>query len=336
MHTTIDKLPSGVMVHDFLELPDRIRSVSSSKLLQKLIFQECSPLWRDIDFGALEYESKVALTDDALSSLLVRVSAKTVTRSLNLNYCHSIKGTGLKPLSGSKVLEKLSAQQGHSVSLDQGAVIATLRTMFPFNLFHVFLNKTHRPPLPVFLDFIRDFRAARLQRARDQHIVCSACHEPVVNDSRQLVANNSSGIPLTECGTCRLDFCRHGSCRIGMVDCDCCGVASCGTCENIGQCCQCQNSYCENCDTIYSCDDCPDGSGLSCNGCSKTLCGDCDETRGGSFRYCDSCSEMFCWDCRQVIFCPACDMNLCVQCGNFNFLYCCGEMVCEQCVDPYQ
>lgn len=110
----LENLPSDVMirVNKFLELPDRVRLASSSNPLQKIVFQDCTPLWRDIDFSEIKEIARRSLTDARLSSLLVRVNAKTVTRNLNLHGCFKLEGTGLAPLIGSETMETLDLGYG--------------------------------------------------------------------------------------------------------------------------------------------------------------------------------------------------------------------------------
>ena len=101
----------------FLKLSSRIRLASTSKTLQKLIFQDCIPLWREIDFSDLPYATKQSLTDEMLASLLIRVNAKSVTRTINLTSCNGIQGTGLEPLRGSEVLEILDMMEAYHEEL---------------------------------------------------------------------------------------------------------------------------------------------------------------------------------------------------------------------------
>jgi hypothetical protein len=85
-------IPADVMlrISMFLELPFRIRLASSSKPLQKLIFQDCIPLWHEINFSDLPYKAARILTDEMLSSLLIRVNAKSVTRTVSVQDCKGI------------------------------------------------------------------------------------------------------------------------------------------------------------------------------------------------------------------------------------------------------
>jgi hypothetical protein len=108
----LEIIPADVMVRMvrismFLKLPCRIRLASTSKPLQKLLFQVCIPLWREINATDLPYTATRIVTDDMLSSLVIRVNAKSVTRTINVKDCKYIRGTALEPLRGSQVLEIL-------------------------------------------------------------------------------------------------------------------------------------------------------------------------------------------------------------------------------------
>lgn len=122
-----------VRVNEFVELPDRVRFASCSKLLQKLVIDECAPLWRELDFSKIK--GRLLLTDERLSSLLVRVNARSVTKSLNLSGCKELRRTCLEPLRGSEALEEINLLRCDK--LDWGIVFPILRSMVSFNLFRV-------------------------------------------------------------------------------------------------------------------------------------------------------------------------------------------------------
>lgn len=135
----IEKLPSDVMVRvlEFVDLPDCIRLATCSKRLQNLVYQDCVLLWRDIDLSKVN-GAPHCLTDDMLSSLLLRVNAKTVTRSMNLDWSTKITGTGLTPLSESQVLETLDFRENFQFRHIQIDIfVPILRTMIPHKLVRV-------------------------------------------------------------------------------------------------------------------------------------------------------------------------------------------------------
>jgi hypothetical protein len=262
----IEKLPVDLMVriNQFLELPDRIRLASCNKQLQTLVYQECSPLWCDIDFSRVDYyKARQHLTDAMLSSLLTRVNAKTVTKSLNVDLCTELIGTGLEPLKESATLEKIIMRL---VRMREDVFIPALRTiMIPFKLKQVFYRPENYAALQGtapsgFTNFLWDLRGARLQGAREAKLTCSACNMSVVNDARQVVPNGC-GVSPTCCGTCSRHFCRQVHCPMGVTDCDFCGDTSCDECSKVTRCPACLGYCCDECEPIVSCNFC---SNVSC------------------------------------------------------------------------
>jgi hypothetical protein len=151
-------IPADVMVRMvrisiFPKLPCRTLLASTNKPLQKLIFQYCIPLWREINVPDLPYTATRIFTDDMLSSLLIRVNAKSVTRTISVKDCKYIRGTALEPLRGSQVLE-------FSRGIDLDTVLPILRTMMILvKLFHLRLSLL-RGEAEVFTSFLRDLRDA--------------------------------------------------------------------------------------------------------------------------------------------------------------------------------
>ncbi len=348
---SLDKLPSDVMVrlNEFLELPDRVRLASSNKTLQKLVFQECIPLWRDIDFSKMAGRNGLGrLTDDSLARLLIRVNARIVTRNLNLKYCKNVRGTGIAPLTCSPALETIDLRQlEYDRRSDEHLIVPILRTMIPFKLRRV---RFHGYPLDedvpsLFSDFLRDLHTFRQQQARDENITCTACDGKVAEESRQVIAG-ICGPPLSSCGTCHEQYCRRGSCTVNMKDCSYCGDTSCDACTQVKRCIECHESYCEPCNPVYSCAkcsieccevcDCHIDFLRFCGVCDMIICRPCNDQRNGLMACCDACYEYYCRECKKTYFCTGCHHNFCSGCADFTFFDCCNEILCEQCVIPYQ
>jgi len=316
-------------------------------LIRKLVYQDCVPLWCNIDFSDVKDGAKASLTDAMLSSLLIRVNARNVTRSLNLKQCGNLHGTGLGPLSGSQILEDLDLRQYYQGRLVESLVVPILRTMIPFKLFRVRIRDTfplEYAPSP-FTKFLYDLRTARQHQVQVKKISCAACDEVLVEELRQIVAN-VSGVPSTYCGSCRNHYCRRGSCATSLVDCGYCGEVSCDSCSQVKHCVKCSVSFCEPCNPVHSCGSCSKGFCRDCDDCldcvrmcaecDKILCIQCNQQQNDLISYCEACSEPYCGDCRQVNFCALCQNDICEQCEKFNFLDCCSSMVCEECVVPQQ
>lgn len=367
----IEKLPSDVMVSimGFVALHVRVRFASCSARLQKLLYQDCVPLWIDINFGDVRDQMKLRLTDEMLASLLTRVNARNITQTLNLVHCQNIRGTGLEPLSDSRVLEKVYLQQeGGDGMLDESIAVRILRSMVPYKLFHVRFREEllecpnvetnfHRG-LRIVTNFLRDLRAAKLQHARDHKLTCRSCHNVVVEESKKLVTN-LTGVPSPSCGVCQHHFCRRGSCSVGLTDCLYCGDSSCADCAQMKRCTSCAHSYCTTCNPVTSCDGCSKGYcrdclyDCSCGDCAKKLCEECNNMQDNFIRRCDGCDEEFCRNCRKVGSCAICEEEVCENCAKLkrcgtcsesfcvfclevNYLECCSETHCIACVTPKQ
>ena len=216
-----------------------------------------------------------------LSSLLIRVNAQAVTRTINLESCGRIKGPGLLPLKGSQVFETLDLRRysSHSNNVDLDIVVPILRTMIPFKLMLVRLGNGFLRDQPrIFTDFVRDLRNERLRQERESHLTCSACKADTSQDPRISVPK-IFGLPLSTCGSCKHHFCRRASCIVGLRDCDTCGEVSCQGCANVVRCANCHTSSCETCLTSYSCDECSTEFCIDCfYECGGGSCGDCSKS----------------------------------------------------------
>jgi hypothetical protein len=120
------------------------------------------------------------------------------------------------------------------------------------------------------------------QRAIQQCIGCTACHSPVCEESKQIVANEL-GLPSTRCYMCREHFCRTSTCSMAVK-----------------QCRDCEDAFCETCDAVEQ--------------CSLCACYYCDECREVSPE-CSVCQGKFCGDCRRVHTCECCNTTVCEDCA---------------------
>ena len=241
-----------------------------------------------------------------ISALLIRVNAKEVTRTINLESCGKIKGSGLLPLNGSPVLETLDLSCFSIIDMD--IVVPLLRAMIPFKLKLVRLGSGFLRDQPrIFTDFVRDLRNERFRQERESQLTCSACKADTLQDSRMSVPQ-IFGLPLSTCGSCKHHFCRRASCIVGLRDCDNCGDASCQDCAKVIRCSNCHTSSCETCEKSCSCDQCSteccvdcfyDCGGDSCGDCDKTLCEQCvHDGQNRLIKYCEGCMTCYCGGCR--------------------------------------
>lgn len=113
------------------------------------------------------------MTDSMLQALLTRVNARQITKFLSIALCGQIQGSGLEPLRGSRILERVVLRTG-GARFDEALVMDILRTMLPHKLYEVQLVPFRRIP-HVYANkslhtarrdsFHRDLRAARCQQA---------------------------------------------------------------------------------------------------------------------------------------------------------------------------
>lgn len=77
-------------------------AICSDQDLAHFIYTECTFLWREIDLANCR-----GITDRQLNSLLERVNARSVTKSIILHKKATITALGLEPLQGSRVLQSI-------------------------------------------------------------------------------------------------------------------------------------------------------------------------------------------------------------------------------------
>ncbi len=63
--------------------------------------------WDVLDFGDIEKNLAAALSDDDISTVLLRIDAVNKLKRLKLTNCVNITGAGLEPLSGSVIIEQI-------------------------------------------------------------------------------------------------------------------------------------------------------------------------------------------------------------------------------------
>lgn len=140
---------------EFSSVSERLKLARGSTRLLHLITRDCTSLWVEIDFSKEERAQRERLCDAMLAGVLTRVSAREVTKYLNLWGCVRIEGSGLSPLRSSRMIERLDLRtdpqhvRWRARFLDESETVAILRTMIPRNLWDVrFLgNHMERPTI---------------------------------------------------------------------------------------------------------------------------------------------------------------------------------------------
>lgn len=370
----MEALPADVMtkVLEFSVIPERLNLARCTTGLLHLITKECTSLWEKLEFypysdeyymTQLKNESQTRdkweparMTDWMLKALLQRVNAKELTKFVCLRHCCSIQGHGLEPLRDSRVLKGIHAQAGifaGQVPLDEQFVMDLCRTMLPFKLHDVKFDKKYSADATHRTNFYRDVRMAKYQQALESRAKCSSCTQPVAQESKQDVPNQS-GLPSCRCSKCHGHFCRSFNCQIAMRDCVDCDKTSCQDCNEVRQCDKCKLSYCTACEYVpeFPCMECGKTFCIECDyeghhcakpGCQNILCSECAPHYNGevSLFRCDECDAFYCEDCTHGQVCTSCEMAFCpdhctsTECLNCDkyFAICngCGYTSCDVC-----
>lgn len=79
--------------------------------------------------------------------------------------------------------------------------------------------------------FMRRLRSARQKEMIENQTLCSACQEPVMDPSRQMIPGYN-GAPTMRCVKCMKPFCRKPSCPMSVFECGC-ACLHCADCNVI-------------------------------------------------------------------------------------------------------
>ena len=114
----MEELPPELMVKvlAFTDIPTRTKLALCSLSLQQRVYRDCPQVWTNVD---LSYSYNI--TDLGLSRFLTRINAKEVTKTLDLNYCRHLRGSGLMPIRNSRVLEHVDLRRTWADSYRTGA-----------------------------------------------------------------------------------------------------------------------------------------------------------------------------------------------------------------------
>lgn len=355
----VETLPVDILTRilEFSFVPDCLNLARCNTSLLKKVTKDCTSLWVDICFYydiAQEDKRNRVMNDEMLAALLTRVDAINVTKSLNLEVCHAIKGHGLEPLRGSRIVERVNLRTGNyeDDGIDEAVSMEILQSSLSFNLFQVKLVELRRiisivPPgherYAIREEGHRMMRDQEHKLAIKQNIVCKSCPSPVRTESRQIVPNNH-GYQATRCSECGNHYCRTGSCPTEVKDCEICKEAYCSPCGMVRNCSDCHISACGDCLYIsppcfhcnesfcepFYCSSEKINNSLTCDMCNKTVCELCVE-KGPAISFCSDCCDYFCQECRDVKACRKCEMEdpFCSHCMTFNHCIKCDTDICS-------
>ncbi|KAL7525924.1 hypothetical protein ACHAWF_001566, partial [Thalassiosira exigua] len=262
---------------------------------QRLVFHEAPPArWEDIDLSGDR-----RISDDQLRALLANASARERTRRLSLAGCANVRGTGLAPLRGSRVLEDvdlrvrgcrpLEGEDGlryGDSGLDEPFVAGVLSSMLP--------RRDPAPGCPP--------RKIVLRRVAIR---------PLSAPSAAHLSNFSFG-PDLRSFFFSFDFGLGRSIRCTRRPCSMCCVRT-GEFEDFS-CPQCDTHFCRACAMPPECSEC---SARRCQWCSNVV--ECTRCRkrscaGHGYECCGGCSNVFCRGCEDELeFCMVCNEFYCTE-----------------------
>lgn len=108
----LERLPTETLVNmlSFNDIPTKVKLARCNLTLQQRVYRECPQAWESVCFCKFTFYAQDVcrrMTDLQLSILLTRVSAREVTKELDLTRCKLTRGQGLRPLQQSQVLERV-------------------------------------------------------------------------------------------------------------------------------------------------------------------------------------------------------------------------------------
>ena len=254
-------------------------------------------IWTTLDFVDIEKRLANRLTDDDIGGALVCIDAVNRLKKLKLTGCVNIKGTGLKPLRGSTVLEQMDlsllkrTDRACAVNMSKPlprlsvqcveAVLNTIIDAKGSSLKHVVFPKKFLDPPNMSLDPLLSKYAAFLSNKGG---VCSKCNEAMWgNKARrdyhpwivQQKMNPWYGTQNYTCYDCNKYYCNDNWC---IKRCDRCEKETCLDC-NTGECVLCRTCtdvLCRHCGDLSDCADC---GKPRCQKCTRNgICVGCGTT----------------------------------------------------------
>jgi len=258
-------LPNTSCVSFAISLFDAPTSQELS-IMSKTIINASVESWESVDFKDIQDIYGRSLTDDDIRWVLQAIDGVTKIKSLKLTNCIGITGSGLQPLMGSTVLERidLSLVGDHEdptlnpePPISAELVVSILNSIINSennSLDHVQLPKKWRIERSnVLTQFLRRFD----RQLNSRRYSCSGCTDGEVCQRieneyelvywgqdwlHNLVNVETYGTVSLSCYQCKKMFC--GVCEYN------CGFSFCKTCEKY---------YCQECNDVNYCQcaDCP-------------------------------------------------------------------------------
>lgn len=234
------------------------------------------------------------IDDQDIHALLMFINAPEKLKRLNftLNYqCSKVKGIGLQPLHGSRVIEQISLTF-HKGSSHMETILPILRSIIRTDgnsLKYMQLQNSYwRPDAILVTNLLVEYN----QLLDSRELSCQNCEGRCRNERSAPWMDVMRGRQNYTCSLCINNFCESSNCAVQY-------------------CYQCMNAMCENCAPSW-CNECG-----KCSGCNPTsLCG-------------EGCGELVCEECE--LTCEQCERTGCNECLNYRECYSCGQAHCENC-----
>jgi len=337
-----------------------IRLASCSKALQRCVYRESTFLWTTIDFTSVDEKFRNRLRDKALEALLRHTNTPPVTTELGLFSCRALKGSGLRPLLGSTVLQEIDlrfccGQHDHRDPIpDAKTICCTIKSMPPFvptntqGGIKAIRMDSYDFPRSVFMSTIRRTSISLmtgLQRSLGYKLAntlnCADCRTSLYNCLTPSEEPESSEKDLVSsearrsfCFRCKDAVCgRNDGCRKMQICADC-NAQTCTSCAKEKPCRTCSEWSC--CSGMLTCEKCGLVQCDSCNGdeivthecsvCRIVRCSSCQD-----FTYCDECSANFCQEHDSTQECAGCSETLCNECEVLDLCSVCQRSFCADC-----
>ena len=352
--TCISDMPNGVLTHaaSYLDAPSRAffaaslsgQNASADERNIAIVDHE----WSTLDFGDIEKDLVVRLSDGDISSFLLCVDAVNKLKRLKLTNCLHITGECLEPLRGSEVIEQIDlslVEKHQSPDLDPpppiscDVVLPILDSIIEregCSLMHLQFpakwRKKRRSRNDVdensaqFDQFLRRYSDTLLNRGVNLGVIgCQKCDRNVVRETEnhwiELYGYHFGSQHYT-CCECLGYYCRVCEDDGWLAYCERCESRLCEDCQSTKYCAECQECYCVDChdfiecsvcNRYYRCKDCGSDWGFCCK-CESHFCSSC--WSGG--KGCNDCEKYCCDDCVQEFGWPEC--RRCYQefCGDCN------------------
>eukprot|EP00984_Skeletonema_dohrnii_P007858 scaffold2901_cov91-Skeletonema_dohrnii-CCMP3373.AAC.2 len=349
----LSDLPSGVLTHvaNYLALPSRAlfaaaltthqNTAASDERNTAIVGNE----WTTLDFGDIEEDLAVRLSDGDISAVLICIDAANRVKKLKLT---NITGVGLEPLRGSTTIEQIDLSLFYDrkhpdfcpaplISCDD--VLPILDSIIDREgslLRHLHLPSEWKGEFQ-FDQFLRRYNEMLVNRGV---ISCVKCNTHVPPQDGSWINFSGWGDQNYTCYDCLQHYCK--SCTTPddafmnmLCYCDSCDRRFCADCKRSKKCSCCDKKFCGDCKDFIDC---------SSAGCDADICDQCiyeaeprercckcerNFCQGCSYQllsHCDSCKKSFCYDCRQEEDDPIMSSwRCCGRCNHHSCHNCCKE-----------